>query len=151
MTKTGTSRLDALNLVLELGSLLAQDQAESLPGMGLTPSRAHALWVLGESGALTHRQLADALGIVPRSVTDLVDALEEDGLVARSSHPADRRASLVSLTAAGDTLAERLRREHAQFAGALFRDLSDRDVATFSRLLHRLLMTLRPLVPESSA
>lgn len=151
MAKADTSRLDALNLVLELGSLLAHDQAESLPRMGLTPSRAHALWVLGESGPLTHRQLADALGIVPRSVTDLVDALEGDGLVARSSHPADRRALLVSLTAAGDALAQQLQRGHAQFAGALFSDLSDRDVATFTRLLNRVVATLRPLVPESSA
>ena len=42
----------------------------------------------------------------PTSVTNAVDRLEDAGLVTRSTHPEDRRAMLVALTATGRELAE---------------------------------------------
>ena len=47
------------------------------------------------------RDLADALRIAPRSVTDVVDALERKGYVVREPDPHDRRASVVVVTDAG--------------------------------------------------
>ena len=47
------------------------------------------------------RDLADALRISPRSVTDVVDALERKGYVVREPDPHDRRASVVVVTDAG--------------------------------------------------
>src|SRR3546814_3081840 len=41
------------------------------------------------------------MGTVAPATTVLVDDLESRGLVKRQPHPADRRAKLVSLTAAG--------------------------------------------------
>ena len=46
-------------------------------------------------------ELAQHLHIAPRSATEVVDALEAKGLVARSPDPSDRRATLVSLTDRG--------------------------------------------------
>ena len=46
-------------------------------------------------------ELADRLGIVPRSVTTVVDALEEAGLVRREIDPRNRRAILLRLTDQG--------------------------------------------------
>ena len=43
----------------------------------------------------------------PTSVTNAVDRLEDAGLVARSTHPDDRRAYLVALTPSGRELVER--------------------------------------------
>jgi DNA-binding MarR family transcriptional regulator len=39
-------------------------------------------------------------------VTNIVDRLQADGLVRRSPHPTDRRATLVEITEAGSTLLE---------------------------------------------
>ena len=44
------------------------------------------------------RALSQQLGISPRTVTGLVDALEADGWVTRTPHPDDRRATIISIT-----------------------------------------------------
>lgn len=126
--------------------LIERDQATSLARMGLTASRAHALWVLGHVGATTHRQLADALDVVPRSVTDLVDGLVASGMAERQPDPSDRRASLVILTQEGQAIVRGLKRQQRHFADALFGDLTDEELVTFSASMDRVLSTLRPLV-----
>ena len=68
----------------------------------LSPHESRALRVAAdreESPRL--RDLADALRIAPRSVTDVVDALERKGYVVREPDPHDRRASVVIVTDAG--------------------------------------------------
>ena len=45
------------------------------------------------------------LDVTPRNVTGLLDALEASGHAARTAHPTDRRASLVTLTNAGQAVA----------------------------------------------
>ena len=40
-------------------------------------------------------------GVVPHSITDIVDGLERDGLAERQPDPADRRAKLIRLTDKG--------------------------------------------------
>ena len=68
----------------------------------LSPHESRALRVAAdreESPRL--RDLADALRIAPRSVTDVVDALERKGYVVREPDPHDRRASVVVVTNAG--------------------------------------------------
>ena len=138
-------RIAALDRVLEMGALIERDQGQSLARMGLTPSRAHALWILGD-GPSTHRDLADALGVVPRSVTDLVDALESLGLAAREPDPKDRRASVITLTSSGSALVERLQQEQRRFADALFSNLSREELATFVKSMDQVLATLRALM-----
>src|SRR3546814_19957463 len=49
----------------------------------------------------TLRDLAEEMGTDAPATTVLVDDHESRGLVKRQPHPADRRAKLVSLTAAG--------------------------------------------------
>ncbi|HQV21052.1 MAG TPA: MarR family transcriptional regulator, partial [Gordonia sp. (in: high G+C Gram-positive bacteria)] len=46
-------------------------------------------------------QLAEHLGITKQSASAIVDALVRDGYVARRPDPADRRASIIELTARG--------------------------------------------------
>jgi DNA-binding MarR family transcriptional regulator len=67
---------------------------------GLPFSRVRALWRL-ERGPRTLSELADNMGTDAPAATVLINALEERSLVKRTPHPTDRRAKLVSLTAAG--------------------------------------------------
>lgn len=144
-------RITALDRVLELGALIERDQRQTLPRIGLTASRAHALWLLGATGPTTHGELALALGVVPRSVTDLVDALQTQGLVTRERKPGDRRVSVVTLTTSGQEMVERLRRQQRHFADSLFADLSVAEIVTFTESMDRILATLRPLVQVDSS
>jgi DNA-binding MarR family transcriptional regulator len=53
-------------------------------------------------GPRTPSELAERLQITTASVTELVDRLQRNGLVARIPHPTDRRKLLVTLTPDGE-------------------------------------------------
>jgi DNA-binding MarR family transcriptional regulator len=80
-----------------------EDEVEAkLNAMGLSAAKLAALQALadaGESLPLTH--LAGRLSCVKSNITQLVDRLEADGLVARQADASDRRTKLAALTAAG--------------------------------------------------
>jgi DNA-binding MarR family transcriptional regulator len=75
----------------------------------------------------------------PRHVTGPVDSREAQGWVARSPHPTDRRATLVSLTEQGIEDAARMATERREAADALFGDLSADHLATFVTVLDQVL------------
>jgi DNA-binding MarR family transcriptional regulator len=81
----------------------AQAHVEAqLAGIGLSLAKLAALRALAVAGeSLPLGQLADRLACVKSNITQLVDRLEADGLVARKPDPHDRRARLAELTAAG--------------------------------------------------
>ena len=113
---------------------------------GLSLARAGLIWELQEHGARTQRDLSRALRVTPRNITGLVDSLEADGLAERSSHPSDRRATLVVLTEKGRNLAAIMRREQDDFAQLLFADASADDLATFVAMLDHVLARVRTVM-----
>ena len=68
-----------------------------------------------------------------RTITGLVDALAAGGLATRKPHPSDRRATLVTLTADGQRLTAKLKRDYRTLARALFAQMSRRELASFER------------------
>ena len=73
----------------------------------VTPAQSRALITLMRSGAVRLSTLSEHLRIAPRSTTEVVDALEEKGLVARRPDPDDRRARALCPTDEGAALARR--------------------------------------------
>ena len=140
---------EALDQVFELTMLLTDDMNRSFERDGLTPARAHLLWVLRGSGPSTQRALADALRVSPRTITGLVDGLEASGLVVRGPHPTDRRATLVGFTDEGARLAAEMARGQVQLATGLFGPLTDPEVAQLSRLLGGLVDRLKAMIAEA--
>ena len=80
-----------------------QDEVETrLNGIGLSGAKFAALKALSDAAeSLPLSQLAERLSCVKSNITQLVDRLEADGLVARKPDPRDRRTKLAVLTAAG--------------------------------------------------
>lgn len=64
----------------------------------LTGPRIRVLSVVSEKGRIRMNELAHILDVNARSVTDFVDALEQDKLLVRLPDPNDRRAILLQLT-----------------------------------------------------
>ncbi len=87
--------------------VLARVEATLRP-LGVTFARYEVLMLLWFSrrGSLPMKVIGSRLQVHPTSVTNAVDRLEDAGLVTRSTHPEDRRAMLVALTATGRELAE---------------------------------------------
>jgi DNA-binding MarR family transcriptional regulator len=103
---------------------------------GLPFSRVRALDRL-RRGSLTLRALAEVVGTDPPAMTVIVNDLEARGLVVRETHPDDRRAKVVSLTAEGKRVARTARAVTEKAPGA-FEALTEGDVADLMRIVEKL-------------
>jgi DNA-binding MarR family transcriptional regulator len=106
----------------------------------VTPSQVRAIRVLAAqgSGGVRSKELAEHLKIAPRSATEVIDALEEKGLVTRSPDPGDRRATLVSLTHHGREVSEEVRRARGVESERMFERLTSTDREDLARILGKL-------------
>ena len=111
---------------------------------GMTIGRAGVLLGLLERGEpVSMSTLGAGQDLTPRAMTVLVSGLEKEGLVRRTRHPDDGRVTLVSLTAAGRSLAAQQLLPAGQQAAALFDDLSEQDRAELLRLLGEVMRHLQ--------
>jgi DNA-binding MarR family transcriptional regulator len=75
---------------------------------GVTADQFVLLACLAEQDGITQKELARRASSDPSTIRAMLVLLEGRGLVARARHPDDTRARLVTLTAKGRRLAERL-------------------------------------------
>jgi DNA-binding MarR family transcriptional regulator len=105
---------------------------------GLSLARFRVLSALQSAGQIRMNELSTALGVVPRTVTTIIDALENDGLVGRLPDPADRRATLLQITPDGLSQLGRFRALHESAAAELFDVLTAAERDQLAGLLRRL-------------
>lgn len=72
----------------------------------LSPTALDVLYRLHDDGPARLTALASSVDISQPSMTQLIQRLERRGLVVRSADPADRRATLVTLTDGGLSLVD---------------------------------------------
>jgi DNA-binding MarR family transcriptional regulator len=94
---------------------------------GMSYARGRVVAALHASGPVRMRELAQAVGVVPRTITGLVDALEGDGWVERRAHPTDRRVTNVALTPSADAAFARLLEAYRRLAQDLVGDIPEAD------------------------
>jgi DNA-binding MarR family transcriptional regulator len=104
----------------------------------ITPSHFRALGVLIHHGVMRLSELSDHLRIAPRSTTEVVDGLEEQGLVERRPDPHDRRATLVALTDKGASMGTAIRTAQDAEAERFFGGLSESERTALSAILRKL-------------
>ncbi|MFL6053701.1 MAG: MarR family winged helix-turn-helix transcriptional regulator [Actinoallomurus sp.] len=86
----------------------------------LSATQLAALGAVSRHAALTPGELAEHEKVQPPSMTRVIAALEERGLLTRSPHPTDRRQVILSVTEAGEKLLkEERRRKEAWLAQRL--------------------------------
>ena len=105
---------------------------------GLSYTRLRLLQVLHCGGPAIMRDLGLQLGVSPRNMTAMVDALENAQFVVRRPHPTDRRATLVELSAAGAREAEQALEPRLDAMAELFEDFSAAEQQAFAEVLARL-------------
>jgi DNA-binding MarR family transcriptional regulator len=131
----------------ELGAVLRSRRllASLHPGVAgkLTPSKIRALDLLAEHGGLRVGELADRVGIDDATATRLVDRLEEIGVVGRTSEAADRRATTVALTAAGEELVAGIAAQRQLFFCDVLDALEPAERAELVRLTAKAAVALR--------
>lgn len=124
---------------------LRHSWVEQLAPFELTPHQFRAMQTLARSAAdstggegLRLKDVAERLHIAPRSATEVIDQLEAKSLVQRAADPVDRRATLVKLTAAGQTLSDRVRAARRGHTEQYFGRLNAIDRAELARILAQL-------------
>jgi DNA-binding MarR family transcriptional regulator len=122
---------------------------EAMSGCGLALTRTKALEYLRTNGPVQQRELALLFGYAPRSITDLIDGLERDGLAIRTDDPRDRRAKLVAVTPAGIAAAASAMTVRNQLIEQVFGSLTEADRVQFHRLLI-LIDTAAAVAPQPS-
>jgi DNA-binding MarR family transcriptional regulator len=78
--------------------------------------------------------LAGSLGVTPRNVTALVDALEAEQLVRREPHPTDRRITMIEITGGSAKVEQQFDALRGAIAD-VFAGIDSRDRDAFGRVL----------------
>jgi len=110
-------------------------QLRSQTVAGLSPSLISALVTIECQGPVTLGQLAALERVKPPSVTRMVGALEQTGLVRREADPGDRRVFRLSLTADGQRTVRRSRTRKTAYLAKRLRDLDDAELALLRQAL----------------
>lgn len=117
---------------------LRRASMKSLAPLGLTPAQERMLRLVSRGdGPWRMGELASRMGIVPRSATSLIDALEEAGLVQRAIDPDNRRSILVTLTDHGRAAQRDMAQAREQAGEHLFAQLDDAERVTLAELLDK--------------
>lgn len=135
-TSIDTSRDQDLRLVWDRIRTMVYDdnrRAEVSAEVGLSFVKVKALRRL-LARPMPMRELAAQLVVDKPYMTQVVDALEERGLVLRTVDARDRRCRIVSLTEAGRATAERSE-EILTRPPTILAELCDEDLAQLTRIL----------------
>jgi DNA-binding MarR family transcriptional regulator len=128
--------MGAVTSLMRVQQILLARLNALLEPFGLTFARYEALMILFYSrrGALPLGKMGVRLQVHRTAITNIVDRLERDGLVARVAHERDRRTTLAEITPEGRRVARRatkvLNRE--RFGTA---PLGDAELSELSELL----------------
>jgi DNA-binding MarR family transcriptional regulator len=136
--------LEALG-ALRLAAKQIHDSMERFAeGHGLSESRLRVLTRLSHSPnhQLPLGELAEAMAVAPRTMTDIVDVLERDGLVKRVADPADRRSVLALITESGIRRIRAMRRDVISSEASVARGFTPEQLAQLRHLCLLLVQNL---------
>ncbi|AXK31964.1 MarR family transcriptional regulator [Streptomyces armeniacus] len=132
----GESAGDLADQLLWLTRRLHHAHKRNLAPVGITPAQSRLLRTVARSdGPPRMADVAERLGVVPRAVTTLVDALEERRLVRRVPDPASRRVVRLEVTEEGTAVLKELRSARRSAAEAILAPLSQEQRTELSGLL----------------
>ena len=146
--------LDLGTLELSLGYHLRRAQLQifedlkhSFAELGLRPTQFSVLVLINKNDGVRQSEIADALGILRTNFVDLVEGLQQRGLVERRPSQRDRRSFCLQLTTKGsELLARAILAEEAQerrLAAILGAESAQRLRADLAKLWKRLSMSER--------
>ncbi len=136
MTKPQQTRSDAglaSALRISVSRLARRLRAERLAkGLepGLSDTQLAALAALERHGAMTPGELAEHEKVQPPSMTRVIAALEESGLVIRGPHATDRRQVVLTVTQAGREVVQKSRSLREAWLARRLHELTPAERAT---------------------
>jgi DNA-binding MarR family transcriptional regulator len=115
-----------------------------LDGLRLTPGEINALFHLDPAAGTTVAALLEATGQRPSTLSGVLNRLEEQGLLARTINPRDRRSFLLTLTGDGDAAAIEVHRAFAALEAEVLDRVPPRAPSAFRGVLDAVDDACRP-------
>ena len=145
------SLADRPGALLVIAARTGQDLAKRrLSPMGLSVQLCGVLNLLAE-GPVSQQALGEQLGIDRTTMVELIDQLEQQGVVVRRRNPADRRSYALSLTPRGRTVQKRAARAFNAAAAEFFGPLKSAEQQALTDMLRRIIASADPQLKKSSA
>lgn len=111
----------------------------------LNKNQNRAVMIIGGKGEVMPSMLGKFLDLQKGSLTSMVDALEEKGLVYRKGDPSDRRKTLVSLTDKGMEYRAWLMERTEENLSEILNRLDEEDIVEYQASLEGLLNVFKKL------
>ncbi|MEI8175265.1 MAG: MarR family transcriptional regulator [Candidatus Omnitrophota bacterium] len=117
--------------------------AHGLASHALSSAKFNILMMVkhaGKGAGISQNELSRLLLVTTSNTTRMIDRLEREGLIARSSHPRDRRVKVITVTRKGSSVLDAAWPAYMQVVDELFgRHLSAAEKKKVIALLARLL------------
>ncbi|UVO51031.1 MarR family transcriptional regulator [Sphingomonas sp. SUN019] len=110
---------------------------EEAAGLALTTTQYGAMVVLRARGSLDQVGIATLVGIDRSTTALVVGKLEEAGYIERRDDAVDKRRKIITLSAAGHAMLERVSQPAARARERALEPFSSKDAARFLALLER--------------
>ncbi|MFQ6130457.1 MAG: MarR family winged helix-turn-helix transcriptional regulator [Armatimonadota bacterium] len=138
----GTSRGQLVEEIADLLPAIMRclfaGRGESAPHLDITVGELRCLATIGHLGKPSMTDLSDRLYLQPSTVTGLVDALVDRGLVDRYADPEDRRVVRVGLTPEGRRRRAQHRTAKRRRLMAALADVNSDELRSIRAALHTL-------------
>lgn len=140
MEEPAMDQIDELTrLLIEFYERFSSWEQGVVKGTGITLPQMHTLEILGSSGNLRMKELAEKMGVTTGSLTVLVDRLVRAQLVERRPNELDRRSIQVGLTAEGKKHFVEHHNLHAQLSQDIAGALAPDEAIHFLDMLRRII------------
>ncbi len=113
--------------------------------LGYSRSRWMVLLHVSRNDGITHRELAERMGIEAPTLVRLIDRMEGDGLLRRRASESDRRVKHLHLSAAGTEEVTRIWASAADLRKEILAGLSKAEINTTLDVLQKIRARLESL------
>jgi MarR family transcriptional regulator, transcriptional regulator for hemolysin len=130
------------HLINRAARMLARAMESRFHPLGLAVAQIPVLAALKDGSSLPQKQLAKLAQIEQPTMAQLLARMERDGLIERTPDENDRRSSLITLSGNAIKKLPKARALLLEGNAEALKGFSEREIATLSRLLMRVLLNL---------
>lgn len=122
----------------------AQKFAPTAKGMP-THAQVGVLFVIFHSGPQSVKDMAEKFGMTPSGITQLVNGLVKDGLLARTEDTQDRRKICVALTHKGRESMATIKQQRQEKLSKVFEPLTSSELIQLDIILQKIVKQVQTL------
>jgi DNA-binding MarR family transcriptional regulator len=134
--------LDDWQLLAQVSQIFRSVSDAFTDQVGIPRGQAGLLCVVAKQDGLTQSEIADQLSVQGATVTNMLQRLEEAGLVRRRRDPEDNRLVRVYLTEAGRQKECSINEQFGNMQELIFKGINEEERVILRRWLHQIIMNI---------